>query len=175
MLVRVLAVATGFSALLLAACASAKSQPAAQDATPPPQIQAWMNRLTVAHAYDPKTGFIVARETVPLPAALTQRSIDAAIAQARADPCLEYIPRIRTICRRIAVSDGELVDGLGGIAEHRETDSSMGVRGEACQQFDDHLGANTRQILKLVDDHMPDCGKALVNHLITCVRNRACG
>ncbi len=85
MLVRVLAVATGFSALLLAACAFSKSQPAAQDAPPPPQIQAWMNRLTVAHAYDPKTGFIVARETVSLPPALTQRPLDAAITHARAD------------------------------------------------------------------------------------------
>jgi len=32
---------------------------------PPPRIQAWMDRLTVAHAYDPSTGFIVARETIP--------------------------------------------------------------------------------------------------------------
>ncbi len=44
-----------------------------------------MDRLTVAHAYDPKTGFIVARETVSLPSALTQRPLDAAIAHARSD------------------------------------------------------------------------------------------
>ena len=34
---------------------------------PPPQIRAWMDRLTVPHAYDPETGFIVAREVIPLP------------------------------------------------------------------------------------------------------------
>jgi thiol:disulfide interchange protein len=85
MFARTLLITTGLSALFLTACSSSTPATTADNATPPPKIQAWMNRLTVAHAYDPKTGFIVARETVPLPAALTQRSIDAAIAQARAD------------------------------------------------------------------------------------------
>jgi hypothetical protein len=85
MFARMLLITTGLSALFLTACSSSTPATTADNATPPPKIQAWMNRLTVAHEYDPKTGFIVARETVPLPAALTQRSIDAAIAQARAD------------------------------------------------------------------------------------------
>ena len=37
------------------------------DRVPPPRIQAWMDRLTVDHEYDPKTGFIVAREVIGLP------------------------------------------------------------------------------------------------------------
>lgn len=39
-------------------------------AEPPPAIRAWMDRLTVATAYDPVTGFIVAREQIALPAVL---------------------------------------------------------------------------------------------------------
>ncbi|MEO1717505.1 MAG: thioredoxin family protein [Planctomycetota bacterium] len=34
---------------------------------PPPRIRAWMDRLTVDHAYDPETGFIVAKEVIRLP------------------------------------------------------------------------------------------------------------
>ncbi len=37
---------------------------------PPANIQAWMDRLTVSHEYDPETGFIVAREVVTLPTVL---------------------------------------------------------------------------------------------------------
>ncbi|MEM7229794.1 MAG: hypothetical protein AAF432_13365, partial [Planctomycetota bacterium] len=42
------------------------------EATPPPAIQAWMNRLTVPHAYDPQTGFIMARQTIALPPQLAE-------------------------------------------------------------------------------------------------------
>ena len=55
---------------LAAGCAQTRPVPAATtdpSAAPPPKIKAWMDRLTVAHEYDPKTGFIVAREVVALP------------------------------------------------------------------------------------------------------------
>jgi len=42
----------------------------ASAAAPPPRIAAWMERLTIAHHYDPSTGFIVADEVIALPAAL---------------------------------------------------------------------------------------------------------
>jgi thiol:disulfide interchange protein len=70
---------------------------------PPPAIQAWMDRLTVEHAYDPETGFIVARETVTLPPIIADgprldRAVERAngrvvIAFATADrcaPCQQY-------------------------------------------------------------------------------------
>jgi thiol-disulfide isomerase/thioredoxin len=54
---------------VLGACASKQaSEP--EPAAIPPQTKAWMDRLTVRTEYDPKTGFIVAREVVALPAAL---------------------------------------------------------------------------------------------------------
>lgn len=53
---------------------------------PPPAIAAWMERLTVPHAYDPETGFIVARETISLPPLLADAPpLDVAIAEARPD------------------------------------------------------------------------------------------
>ena len=53
---------------------------------PPPAIRAWMDRLTVAHDYDPETGFIVAREVVTLPPLLANGpSLDAAIDRAQSD------------------------------------------------------------------------------------------
>ncbi|MEO1128591.1 MAG: thioredoxin family protein [Planctomycetota bacterium] len=70
---------------------------------PPPATQAWMDRLTVDHAYDPETGFIVARETVPLPAVIAEGpSLDRAVEDAdgriviafatadRCAPCQQY-------------------------------------------------------------------------------------
>lgn len=56
--------------LLAAACAGRSETTAAPSEQPPPHIQAWMDRLTVEHAYDPKTGFIVAKKAVALPAML---------------------------------------------------------------------------------------------------------
>jgi thiol:disulfide interchange protein len=45
-----------------------------------------MDRLTVAHHFDPKTGFIVADEVVALPAVLQgDRSLDDAARKARSD------------------------------------------------------------------------------------------
>jgi thioredoxin-like negative regulator of GroEL len=45
-----------------------------------------MDRLTVAHEYDPKTGFIVAREVVTLPPLIADAPpLDAAIARAGAE------------------------------------------------------------------------------------------
>ncbi len=52
---------------------------------PPPNIRAWMDRLTVEHEYDPKTGFIVARRTVTLPPLLAEAPpLDEAVRRARA-------------------------------------------------------------------------------------------
>jgi hypothetical protein len=89
--------------------ASATASPAPTDAarapaTPPPAVQAWMDRLTVPHDYDPKTGFIVARKVTPLPPLLADAPpLDAAIAEAgdtrivivfatadRCAPCQQY-------------------------------------------------------------------------------------
>lgn len=57
-----------------APAAPSEADPAASAAVapaePPPAIRAWMERLTVATAYDPVTGFIVAREQIALPAVL---------------------------------------------------------------------------------------------------------
>jgi len=45
-----------------------------------------MDRLTIAHQYDPQTGFIVAKETIALPPLLADAPpLDAAIRQAGAD------------------------------------------------------------------------------------------
>lgn len=54
--------------------------------TPPPAIQAWMDRLTVPHAFDPETGFIVARAVTALPPQLADAPpLDVAIEQASVD------------------------------------------------------------------------------------------
>ena len=96
----------------------------ATNATPPPAIQAWMDRLTVPHFYDPATGFIVARETTALPPLLSNAPpLDEAIAEAgeerlvivfvtadRCAPCQQYKQPssrgspIRDGCRRILKS-----------------------------------------------------------------------
>ncbi len=53
---------------------------------PPAPIRAWMERLTVAHAYDPATGFIVAREVIDLPEVLAASpSLGEAVQQSRAE------------------------------------------------------------------------------------------
>lgn len=44
-----------------------QQEPQNPSVDPPPNIQAWMDRLTVDHEYDPETGFIVAREVIDLP------------------------------------------------------------------------------------------------------------
>lgn len=122
--------------LPLAACTS---MPAAisKDSTdkwssaPSPQIKAWMARLTVAHEYDPKTGFIVAKEVVPLPPLIADAPpLDAAIAEAGPDriviafatadrcaPCQQY--------KRDAINDATVVARLSEprfLATHVEVD-----------------------------------------------------
>ena len=90
-----------------------------------------MDRLTVAHAYDPKTGFIVARETVSLPPILADAPpLDAAIASAgsgrvviafatadRCAPCQQY--------KRDALNDAAVIARLSDprfVPTHVEVD-----------------------------------------------------
>lgn len=76
--------------VLMALAGGCASKEAAIDdsesAAPPPEIRAWMDRLTVSHEYDPETGFIVARETISLPPLIADAPpLDEAIAQAGSD------------------------------------------------------------------------------------------
>ncbi|HMN96243.1 MAG TPA: thioredoxin family protein [Phycisphaerales bacterium] len=89
-----------------------------------------MERLTVAHAYDPATGFIVAREVVELPPLLAAAPpLDEAIASAdgrtvvvfatadRCAPCQQY--------KRDALNDPEVIALLADdriVAVHVEVD-----------------------------------------------------
>ena len=53
---------------------------------PPPAIRAWMDRLTVDHAYDSETGFIVAKEVVAPPPIIAEAPpLDEAIHEAASD------------------------------------------------------------------------------------------
>ena len=105
----------------------------AQTATPPPAIQAWMDRLTVDHAYDPDTGFIVARETIGLPSLIADApALDVAIEEAgddrlviafatadRCAPCQQY--------KRDALNDGDVIAAPADdrfLATHVEGDRS---------------------------------------------------
>jgi thiol:disulfide interchange protein len=102
-------------------------------AAPPPEIRAWMDRLTVRHAYDPKTGFIVARETVALPpliadapplnVAMTRAGADRiVVAFATADrcaPCQQF--------KRDALNDASVIAKLSEprfLPTHVEVDRS---------------------------------------------------
>lgn len=95
-----------------------------------------MDRLTVAHAYDPKTGFIVARETVSLPPILADApALDAAIASAgservviafatadRCAPCQQY--------KRDALNDAAVIARLSDprfVPTHVEVDRAGGL------------------------------------------------
>lgn len=112
---------------------------------PPPKIKAWMDRLTVAHEYDPTTGFIVAREVVALPRLLADAPpLDAAIAQAGADrivvvfvtadrcaPCQQY--------KRDALNDATVIARLSDprfLPTHLEVDRSAALA-------DTHLGTRS--------------------------------
>lgn len=78
-------------------CSSSKGQrtdtespvTSARDETnpvPPPNIQAWMDRLTVDHGYDPETGFIVAREVIGLPSIIASGpAADEAVRMGKAE------------------------------------------------------------------------------------------
>lgn len=111
-------------------CAGPADTPAAQS-EPPPAIRAWMDRLTVAHAYDPATGFIVARETVALPELIarapaldeavrlagSERTVVAFATADRCAPCQQY--------KRDALNDGGVLARLSDarlIATHVEVD-----------------------------------------------------
>jgi thiol:disulfide interchange protein len=112
---------------------SADADPAA-DATPPAELQAWMDRLTVQHEYDPETGFIVAKETVQLPPKISEAPpLDQAIAIAasegrtviafatadRCAPCQQY--------KKDALNDPRVIERLGDgrlIATHVEVERS---------------------------------------------------
>ena len=117
----VIACVSLFATLLLVGCSrgpeSAASEGPSAAAAPPPEIRAWMDRLTVAHEYDPATGFIVARETIALPPLLAGApALDAAMAQAgatriviafatadRCAPCQQY--------KRDALNDAAVIAG----------------------------------------------------------------
>ena len=87
-------------------------------AVPPPEIRAWMDRLTVAHEYDPRTGFIVAKETVSLPPLLADAPpLDVAVAKAGAG---------------VGVGVGV---GVGGGAERIVIAFATADRCAPCQQF----------------------------------------
>ena len=102
-----------------------------------------MDRLTVAHEYDPKTGFIVAREVVALPPLIADAPpLDAAVKQAGGDrvvvvfvtadrcaPCQQY--------KRDALNDASVVARLSDarfLPTHLEADRSP-------ELADAHLGS----------------------------------
>lgn len=87
MSIRSISVVFSFAAVVACGgCSPSKPAAAKPDTPPPPAIRAWMDRLTVAHEYDPATGFIVARETVALPPVIaTSPPLDEAIARAGSD------------------------------------------------------------------------------------------
>ena len=112
-------------------------------ATPPPSIQAWMDRLTVPHFYYPATGFIVAREATALPPLIADAPpLDAAIAEAgdarlvvvfvtadRCAPCQQY--------KLDALNDVAVIERLAGprfLPTHLEVDRSP-------ELADTHLGS----------------------------------
>lgn len=102
-------------------------------AEPPSEIRSWMDRLTVSHAYDPKTGFIVARETISLPPLIADApALDEAIERAgserivvaiatadRCAPCQQY--------KRDALNDAGVIARLSDprfLPTHVEVDRS---------------------------------------------------
>lgn len=124
--------------LMPAACTSKPAASAAADASavPPPKIKAWMDRLSVAHEYDPKTGFIVAREVVALPPLIADAPpLDAAVRQAGGDrvvvvfvtadrcaPCQQY--------KRDAMNDAAVIARLADarfLPTHLEVDRSAAL------------------------------------------------
>lgn len=122
--------------VLAPACTAHREAPAPAESgptAPPPAIQAWMDRLTVPHQYDPSTGFIVAREVTPLPPLLAGAPpLDAAIAEAgstrtvvvfvtadRCAPCQQY--------KKDALNDATVIARLSDarfLPTHLEVDRS---------------------------------------------------
>lgn len=121
---------------LLASCASSPSTDAGE-VEPPPGIRAWMDRLTVEHAYDPETGFIVAKEVIGLPPVITGGpQLEAALERAGRDgrtvvvfatadrcaPCQQY--------KRDALNDAGVIERLSRddvVATHVEVDRQPDV------------------------------------------------
>lgn len=109
-----------------------QSEENAPAVSPPPEIQAWMDRLTVEHEYDPSTGFIVAKETIGLPEVIrTGPPIAEAIEQGQAEgrvviafatadrcaPCQQF--------KKSALNDPRVIEKLdvpGLIVTHVEVD-----------------------------------------------------
>jgi len=108
---------------------ASQDQPSAE---PPARIQAWMDRLTVEHEYDPETGFIVAREVIVLPEVIASgppveeairrgqaesRSVVVFATADRCAPCQQY--------KKSALNDPEVIAALsrpGVLATHVEVD-----------------------------------------------------
>lgn len=131
-----LALVPAVALALVVGCASPKQaalSATAEPAAPPPDVKAWMDRLTVPHQYDPSTGFIVAREVTPLPPLLASApALDAAIAEAgpmrtvivfvtadRCAPCQQY--------KKDALNDSAVLARLSGaqfLPTHLEVDRS---------------------------------------------------
>lgn len=96
-----------------------------------------MDRLTVQHEFDPETGFIVAKEVVPLPAALRDAPrLDAAIEAAaeRGDTVIVFATADRCApCQQFkqdALNDLRVLarlDRPGIIATHIEVDQNPGL------------------------------------------------
>lgn len=129
------------AACLLAGCAggpktpeprTAESPPATPTTEPPPRIREWMRRLTVPHAYDPATGFIVARAITPLPPLLAAGPrVPEAVARGKETglPVVVFATADRCApCQQFkldALNDPRVLARLGAgdvIAAHIETD-----------------------------------------------------
>lgn len=118
------------AAFALSASCAARTETAGEE--PPPATRAWMDRLTVPHAYDPATGFIVAREVIALPPILAEgpslaeavrrgaeedRVVIAFATADRCAPCQQY--------KLDALNEPRVVDRLADprlIATHVEVD-----------------------------------------------------
>jgi len=117
----------------------AREGDAASTRQPSPAMQAWMDRLSVAHAYDPATGFIVAKEIIGLPPLLSEAPpLDEAIAEAdgrivivfatadRCAPCQQF--------KHDALNDPAVVAALGDprfLPTHLEVDK----RGDLADRY----------------------------------------
>ena len=127
------AISTLLVALSMTGCDAPPPATNAAAEAPPPAISAWMDRLTVAHEYDPDTGFIVAKETISLPPIVRDGPpLDVAIEEAGSDrlvvafatadrcgPCQQF--------KKDAINDSAVVATLSNrrfLPTHVEVDES---------------------------------------------------